>query len=189
MVRKMLSRWIDCVVEKTLRCLWQNPRRILRDYVKAGMTVLDVGCGAGFFSLGMARMVGPDGRVVCVDLQTDAVKSLEGRAAEAGLSERIDTRVCNDRSLEVDDLAGQVDFALAFYVVHHASDVPALMTQVYDALKLGGTFLIVEPEHHASAEVCEATQARAQQAGFAFVDSPRMLRAWAALFVKNSAAI
>ena len=82
MVGKVLSRWIDYIVEKTLRRLWQQPRRILRDYVKAGMTVLDVGCGTGFFSLAMAKMVGPDGRVVCVDLKIDAVKSLEGRAAE-----------------------------------------------------------------------------------------------------------
>jgi cyclopropane fatty-acyl-phospholipid synthase-like methyltransferase len=37
---------------------------MLGPYVKPGMTVLDVGCGMGFFSIGMARMVGDEGRVI-----------------------------------------------------------------------------------------------------------------------------
>lgn len=180
------SRWIDHIVGAgPLRSLFQNPRKILRDHIESGMTVLDIGCGKGFFSLEMARMVESIGKVVCVDLQAGAIADLEVQAAKAGLLRRIDTRVCSDHSLEIDDMAGQIDFALAFYVVHHAADVVGLMNEVYRALKPGGRFLIVEPRHHASVDYCEATKTKAQKAGFNFVDNPKLMRDWAAVFVKD----
>jgi 2-polyprenyl-3-methyl-5-hydroxy-6-metoxy-1,4-benzoquinol methylase len=181
----VLSRWADYIVAKPLRRILQNPARVVGAYVRPGMTVLDVGCGRGFFSLGMARMVGLKGRVVCVDPRVEAIKSLEARAAKAGLSERIHARVCSERRLEIDDLTGEADFALAFYVVHHAADVPGLMVQVHEALKPGGMFLIVEPRHHASVGECEAIKDRAQESGFRFGGNPRLVRDWAALFVKS----
>lgn len=182
----MLSRWIDHIVGAgPLRPLFQNPRRILREHVKPGMTVLDIGCGRGFFSLGMARMVGSNGKVMCVDLQAEAIENLETQAAKAGLSKRIDTRVCDEHSLNIDDMAGLVDMALAFYVVHHAADAARLMTDVYSALKQGGKFMIVEPGHHASVDVCEAVKTTARKAGFSVVDYPKLIRDWAVLLVKN----
>jgi len=49
---------------------------MLLPYVKTGMTILDVGCAMGFFSLPMAKMVGSTGRVICVDLQEKMIKTL-----------------------------------------------------------------------------------------------------------------
>ena len=123
MLGKTCSRWIDYIVAIPLRRLCQNPKRILGNYVRPGMTVLDVGCGKGYFSFGLAQMVGSNGRVVCVDLQAEVIESLKARATRTGLSERIDTRICNNHCLEIYDLTGQVDFALAFYVMHHAADI------------------------------------------------------------------
>lgn len=54
--------------------------------VRRGMTVLDVGCGVGRFSLGLARAVGPAGEVVAMDLQADMLIRLRERAAARGLS-------------------------------------------------------------------------------------------------------
>ena len=185
MVGRTISLWLDYVVGKFLRRLFQNPKRILRDYVKPGMTVLDVGAGKGYFSVGMAKMVGSNGRIVAVDLEAHEIESLKKRAARAGVSERIDARVCDERSLAIDELAGRVDFALAYYVVHHAPDVDALMAEVHKALKPRGKFLIAEPSHHASAEYCAATEAAAEQAGFVPSDHPKLTRDWAVLFRKS----
>jgi 2-polyprenyl-3-methyl-5-hydroxy-6-metoxy-1,4-benzoquinol methylase len=181
---KVLSRWIDYIVSTPLRRFLQNPRRVVGGYVKSGMTVLDVGCGKGYFCLGMAKMVGPNGRVFCVDVREDAIQSLKTRADNIKLSKRIDARMCSQDNLGINDLIGQVDFALAFYVVHHAQNASQFMAQLNTALKAGGKFLIVEPRHHASVRECEATEARAREAGFTFVDNPKLAWDWAAMFVK-----
>jgi ubiquinone/menaquinone biosynthesis C-methylase UbiE len=132
----------------------------------------------------MARMVGLDGRIVCVDLQAEKLTLLRERAIKAKLSECIDTRIGSDSSLNIPDLSDQIDFALAYYVVHHAADVPGLMAEVYEALKSGGNFLIVEPGHHASDDECKTIEIQAQQAGFTIVKNPKLIRDWAILLMK-----
>jgi ubiquinone/menaquinone biosynthesis C-methylase UbiE len=149
------------------------------------MTVLDIGFGNGYFSLGMARMVGSSGHVVCVETEHDKVESLKLRAADSGLAERIDSRICSDSDLAVDDLIDQIDFSLAFFVVHHAADIPALIAGTQHALKPGGKFLIVEPSHHASASFCEAVESVAKQAGLSVINHPKFIRTWAVLLING----
>jgi ubiquinone/menaquinone biosynthesis C-methylase UbiE len=184
MMREFFAGWIDRILAKPIRYLFETPARLLKGYVEDGMTVLDVGCGAGYYSLGMAQSVGPKGRVIAVDTETDAIATLRRKADEAGLSERIETRVCSGQDLGVGDLSGQVDFALGVYVVHHAGDAGSLMSDVHRALRPGGKFLVVEPRHHASAADCEATEAAARAAGLALAEHPRLKRDWAVTFVK-----
>lgn len=45
-------------LDNKIRKWLQNPRKILQPFVSEGMTVLDLGCGPGFFSIDMAHMVG-----------------------------------------------------------------------------------------------------------------------------------
>lgn len=64
-----------------------HARLILRCMdVRRGMRVLDVGCGVGRFSLGLARMVRPTGEVVALDLQADMLSRLREKAAAQGVS-------------------------------------------------------------------------------------------------------
>jgi ubiquinone/menaquinone biosynthesis C-methylase UbiE len=56
-------------LDNRFRRWFQNPRKILGPYIKEGMTVLDLGCGPGFFSIDIAQMVGKSGRVIASDLQ------------------------------------------------------------------------------------------------------------------------
>ena len=59
--------WVGYLLASPVRKLIQNPKKLLSPYVEEGMTVLDAGCAMGFFSLPMARMVGPNGKVICGD--------------------------------------------------------------------------------------------------------------------------
>ncbi len=110
--------WIGYLLLNPLRRLAQNPQKMLAPYIEPGSIALDVGCAMGFFSLDMARMVGAEGKVVCVDLQQKMIDSLVRRATKAGVIDRIDPRVCDRSGLGLEDLGGTVDFALAFALVH-----------------------------------------------------------------------
>ena len=63
--------------------------------------VVDVGCAMGYFTLPLAGLVGPTGRVIAVDLQARMLRALDRRARRAGLSEPIETRRCGADSLEL----------------------------------------------------------------------------------------
>ena len=43
-------------LDNPLRRLFQNPERILKPYLTRGMTVLDLGCGPGYFSIEIAKL-------------------------------------------------------------------------------------------------------------------------------------
>jgi len=176
--------WIGYFLANPLRRLFHNPEKLLGEYVKPGLTVLDIGCAMGFFSLPMARLVGTDGKVIAIDLQPGMIKSLERRASRAGLSERIDTRICSEDSLGIDDLAGAVDFAIGFYVMHEVPDVPRVMREVYASLRPGARFYILEPKGHSTPENFAATEQAALDAGFRIIDHPQFKRDRAVMLVK-----
>jgi SAM-dependent methyltransferase len=177
--------WIDRILARPIRYLFETPGRLLRGYVQPAMTVLDVGCGTGYYSLGMARLVGTTGRVVAVDTEAGVIATLKERAEQAGVARRIEARVATEHDLGVSDLGGRVDFALAVYVIHHAADLAGLVADVHSALKPGGRFLVIEPRHHASAREREAIEDAVREAGFLFEEHPRLKRDWAVVFVKG----
>ena len=179
MAHRLLTQWIDRILRKPLRLTLESPKRLLKTHVGPGMTVLDVGCGEGLYSIGMARLVGPIGCVVAVDTEVNAIEAAKQRTARADLSATIELRVCADRDLGVDDIAGQVDFALAVYVFHHAADPACLISDIHRALKPKGVLLVVEPRHHASPAECDAIDAAAHAAGFATTEYPNLWRDWA----------
>jgi predicted O-methyltransferase YrrM len=72
----------------------------------------------GFFTLELARRVGPKGHVVAVDVQPRMIAGLKRRLARAGLLQRVDARVATTDSLGLSDLRGKIDFVLAMAVVH-----------------------------------------------------------------------
>jgi len=177
--------WLGYVLANPLRRLLQDPDEIVADYVEPGMAVLDVGCAMGFFSLPMARMVGPGGRIVCVDMQQRMLDGLTRRARRAGVLDRIDARHCSQQSLGLEDLAGLVDFALAFGVVHEVPDPPRFLAEVAGALRDGGRFLIAEPKGHVKPGAFDRTIEAAQQTGLALLDRPEVPRSRAALFERS----
>ncbi len=157
--------WVGRLLLNPLRRLTENPIRILGPYVSEGMTVLEPGCAMGYFTLPLARMVGEKGRVVAVDVQQGMLHGLEKRAAKAGLSDRLDARLCNGNGLGVDDLIGQVDFAAALHVVHETPDQERFMRDVHDALKPGAKLLVIEPKSHVSDAEFENMKAVAASVG------------------------
>ncbi len=159
-------------LENRLRKWIQNPYKILTPYVAAGMTVLDLGCGPGFFTLELARMVGESGRIIACDLQTGMLDILRDKIKTSHLEQRIKLHKC-----EVDQigLAIQVDFALLFYVVHEIPDKQKLFLQLAALVRSKGQALIVEPPLHVSKKAFAKTLKHARDAGFTHHPGPKLL--------------
>jgi ubiquinone/menaquinone biosynthesis C-methylase UbiE len=154
-----------------LRRWLENPKRLLGPHVQPGMTVLEPGCAMGFFSLPLARIVGPEGKVLCVDLQEQMLARLQTRARRAGLADRIEAIHCAPDALGLEEWAGRIDLAVALHVVHEVPDQAAFLREVYGLLRPGGRLLIVEPRGHVKPEAFAATLEQAREAGFSVVET------------------
>jgi ubiquinone/menaquinone biosynthesis C-methylase UbiE len=188
MAHHVCPRWLGYLLASPLRRLFQDPRRILSPYVRPGMVVLEPGPGMGFFTLELARLVGPAGRVIAIDLQPEMLHELGHRAAKAGLLERIELRVARPDSLVVADLAvggGQVDFVLAFALVHELQSADAFFAEAAAAMKPGAFMLLVEPLLHVRRPAFERELLAADEAGLTPVDRPAIRRNHAALLRKG----
>jgi len=188
MQNKVCPWWLGYFLASPLRRLVHDPRAIVSPWVKEGMTVLEPGPGMGFFTLELARLVGPTGRVVAVDVQLDMLEGLIRRARRADLKDRIETREAKGQDLGVDDLTGSVDFVLAFAVVHEMPSLDAFLGQTFRALKQGGRMLVAEPKHHVSESAMMRTIAAAEAVGFSREATPSVRGSRSALLGRRVSA-
>jgi SAM-dependent methyltransferase len=182
--RSVCPWWLGYLLVSPLRRLEYNPAKILAPLVREGMTALEPGPGMGFFTLDLARLVGASGRVVAVDIQPKMLDRLRRRAAKDGLVDRIDVRLAESKSLGVADLAGAVDFVLAFAMVHEMPSPSAFFQEVARAMKPGACLLLAEPAGHVKPALFAAELEFAAQAGLRVEDRPAIRRSHAALLRK-----
>jgi ubiquinone/menaquinone biosynthesis C-methylase UbiE len=174
--------WLGYFIDNPVRRLLHDPSKILRPYLKPGMTVMDIGCGMGIFSIAMAKMVSKEGRVIAVDLQARMLDTLRKRAQKAGVTERIQSHQCGPNALGIDV---QVDFVLAFAVVHEVPDTRRLLGEVRANLRPGGTFFVAEPRLHVPAEQFQGMVKLAEELGLRLTEEPRVRLCRAAVFARE----
>jgi len=159
-------------LDSRIRRWLQNPQKILRPYIEEGMTVLDVGCGPGFFSIDMAQMVGKSGRVIASDLQEGMLQKVRDKIKGTELEKRITLHKCEENKIGVSE---HVDFILLFYMVHEIPHKEEFFNEIGTILRPNGQVLIVEPPFHVSKSALEETVRKARNAGFADVEGPNVL--------------
>ncbi len=149
--------WMAYTFDNPLRRLIHNPEKMFGDYVTEGMTVVDIGCGMGYFSLGLAKIVGDTGKVISVDLQQKMLDIMQNRASKAGVSLRIEPHLCDTDNIKLNT---PVDFALAFWMVHETPDPEKFFNQIVSILKPAGKLVYAEPAFHVTEkhfnEICAA---------------------------------
>jgi ubiquinone/menaquinone biosynthesis C-methylase UbiE len=185
MAHRLCPWWLGYLLASPVRRLFQNPRALLQPMVSEGMTVLEPGPGMGFFTLELARLVGPAGRVVAIDVQPRMLAGLARRAARAGLGGRIETRHAQADRLGTDDLEAKVDFVLAFAMVHELPDQASFFAEAARALKPGAQMLLAEPRGHVTTEDFAKTLALAAQAGLSMGSEPIVRSSRTALLRKR----
>ena len=185
MSKRVCPWWIGYLLASPLRrLLSDDPRKLLAPYVGEGMTVLEPGPGMGYFTLELARLVGPSGRIIAVDIQPNMLSGLRRRALKAGLLERIDLRLATAESMELSD-PGTVDFTLAFAMVHEMPLAASFFAQAAAASKAGAQMLLAEPAGHVKPGEFEAELQAAAGAGFGVVGRPAVRRSHSALLRKE----
>jgi SAM-dependent methyltransferase len=139
----------------------------------------------GFFTLEIAKLVGPSGRVVAVDVQPRMIEGLKRRARKAGLLDRIDARVVGPASMQLADLGAIFDFVFAFAVVHELPNAASFVSEAARAMKSGADLLLAEPAGHVSeAEFAEQIKVAAHN-GLGVFARPSIDRCVAALLRKS----
>ena len=135
-------KWLNSPFRKLI----QNPFKIMKDYVSPGDTVVDLGCGGGYFAVALAKMVGESGKVIAVDLQQEMLNITRDFALKKGILDRITLHLCSNDDIGL--AKDTADFALSFYVLHEVPDKEKFLRQVVDILKPEAHFMLIEPKHH-----------------------------------------
>jgi ubiquinone/menaquinone biosynthesis C-methylase UbiE len=151
------------------RKLIHRPETILGPYIGPGSIAVDMGCGMGFFSLGMARLVGTDGKVYALDLQDEMLKRTTDRAKRAGLDSIIETRRCSKNHI---GLSEPVDFILACWMVHEVKDQSGMFKQFARIMKPEARVLIAEPKFHVNRDTLERSLEIAEECGLRVIERP-----------------
>jgi len=156
-------------LDNSIRRLIQRPRKILEPYISEGMTVLDLGCGPGYFTAELARLAGEGGRVIAADIQQKMLDKMTLKIRAMGLEKRVDPFLCQpDRiGLEI-----KVDFVLAFWMVHEVPDQQRLFDELKSILKPDGKILIIEPKFHVTGKSFENMAALLESSGFRITGRP-----------------
>lgn len=120
----------------------EKPRELVKEMgLKPGMTVADVGTGAGFMLPYLSEAVGPSGRVIAEDIFSDFLDQARQRAEAAGLG--------NVTFVQGSETAPQlpgnsVDVALVLDAYHHFNYPEQMLAGIRAALRKGGKLVIVD---------------------------------------------
>jgi ubiquinone/menaquinone biosynthesis C-methylase UbiE len=136
-----VEKWVH-VFDDPGRDAWQKPEAVLSLLaVGPGMTVADLGAGTGYFSVHLAKAVGPEGRVLAIDVEPKLVNYMKERAAKAQLAQIVPVLAPpDDPTLP----AKGVDLVLIVDTWHHIDDRLHYLAKLAAGLKAGGSVAVVD---------------------------------------------
>jgi ubiquinone/menaquinone biosynthesis C-methylase UbiE len=120
----------------------QPPDVVLKTIgIEPGMVIGEVGAGRGRYTVQIASRIGPTGRIYANDIRQEALRSIDKRAADLGMT-NIDTVLGSVTETNLPD--GAMEMVIMVNVVHCLEEPVALLRNVSKALKPDGQIVIVE---------------------------------------------
>ena len=156
-------------LDNSVRRFLQNPQKVLSPFISEGMTVLDLGCGPGFFSIEIAKLLGNSGKVIAADLQNGMLEKVNKKIRGTKLEQRIELHKCQSDKIGIVE---KVDFVLAFYMIHEVQDKSQLFSELKSNLKWDGQLYIIEPKFHVTKKEFEKMVNELENIGFEITDRP-----------------
>jgi ubiquinone/menaquinone biosynthesis C-methylase UbiE len=178
MANRYTDEWVTTLLDAESRVGTSSPLDLLTGAgITQGMTVLDLGCGPGFLSYPAAQIVGAEGHIYAVDIESKMVDLVRAEAADRGLSNITTLRTNGDRVALTDNVA---DFAICALVLHYKDDDDAraaVLRDIARLLKPNGKLLLIDRPlgyQHLSELL--------QETGFTFgPEQPMLLKAYSVL--------
>ena len=133
------DEWLEGIPETCIESFAGTGNPFSLGKLSSGERVVDVGCGAGIDSLIAAKKVGPDGRVLGVDMTPSMLEKARRAAEEAGLK-NVEFREGYAESLPVDE--GWADVVISNGVLNLMPDKAAALEEIARVLKPGGRLQI-----------------------------------------------
>ncbi|MCB9137808.1 MAG: class I SAM-dependent methyltransferase [Caldilineaceae bacterium] len=131
------------MLDHPLRMAYRNPTALFDVLaIQPGMTVLDLGCGTGVFTVEMARRVGDEGRVHAVDIQAPLLEQAQKRLTAAGLAARVEFHHAGANSLPLPDNA--IDIAAVIATLTQTPDRYGALRELRRVLRFWGRLMISE---------------------------------------------
>lgn len=156
-------------LESRLRLFLQNPRKILKKYIHPGMTVLDLGCGSGYFTLEMARLLDKRGKVIATDVQQGMLEILKKKLQDSELKKQV--QICHNKQDSL-GLTEKVDFILAFYSFHEMRFIDNIIGDLTKIAGTGTKIFISEQKFHVSKSTFDTIIKKLENKGFEICERP-----------------
>jgi len=136
-----IDLWVE-QLEVGSRELYSAREAVLKAVnVASGDRIADIGAGTGLYSLLFAEAVGPGGHVYAIDIEPLFLDLINQRATDAGYD---NVTAVFGRDNDITLPAQSVDVVFIADTYHYFSDREAIMKTVYEALKPGGSLILVE---------------------------------------------
>ena len=161
---------ISGFLDTKLRKLFQDPKKILKPYIKKDMIVLDVGCGPGYFTTEISELLNGTGKVIGADLQEGMLLKLKNKAKKLNLN-NVETHKTEKDSI---NLKEKVDFILVFYMLHEVPNQKKFLNELTDLLNKNGKILVSEPKFHVKKEDFEKSLQIIDHLGFEIIENPNI---------------
>ena len=140
-ILNLITRPAGAMMGSSLRKWLMNPVKTLQGAdIQPGQTVLEVGCGTGFFTIPAAKMLGDEGRLVAMDALSDYIKVVSKKVQSADLK---NVRLVKRDALKTGLGAASMDMAMLFGVIPFpALPLNRLLPEMHRVLKPEGRLAV-----------------------------------------------
>ncbi len=165
-----------------LRRLVQEPRKIFGKYLTTGQSAADIGCGPGYFTLGLAEIVGTSGKVLAVDIQPEGLEWIQRKVKNTPWQKVISTHLARPEALNI---TGKFDLILNFWMLHEVPDQKRFIKEISGLMKSNSKYILVEPRGHVGPKAFAEEIKLIESLGFKVQEYPRVWLSRAVVFSKK----